>query len=266
MPWEPIVVNDGDAYDANSINSRLNGAVSWLNAMGGGGLRRGAFGHKHGWKSIRPSLAPLTVGYDGPDSIVYDRATFGNSMLYTTPGAPGGAATPADLTPPVGDRSIVGHPSCAGYGGPTAQIDFDSPGYEIGLVGPDLVGFILVLFNCQIVRVAEGTSPTDTVRIMNCIQFTLQNAPSTWNTKLASERFVSHSDHVLDRTNGLEEMQWDQSVMTVIKRSTVDAITDPTVRVQKIRAMISSQNIGTGSSFTIRRWNLTALPLHAKEG
>src|SRR5687768_6285136 len=195
MPWEPDLIEDGEAATAARINGVFTDASDYVNDLDRAGLRRHCFNHYHAYQVITEVPAD-DLTFEGDSGYhVYTIATFGASLTYAAFGQDGGSSSGADIGS--GDRVIVGHPSETGsYSGSGCVINLNSgTGYKVGMANGERCGAILCMFNCEIVKATRGDA-TD-FEIMFCLQYRL-NGAGTWFTIGESERFVSYTDHVLD--------------------------------------------------------------------
>lgn len=270
MTWNPTPLEDGDAATAASINDRLTGARDWINDLDGNAIRRGAFNRYHAGKLLpSATIAQLTASGDH-GYMVYDRATFGVSMNYTALGTNDGTETAASYT---GDRAIIGHPDAAAAGSPysggLAKLTMPLGGYRIGMDAGDRVCGILCRSNVQVRKMVRGAAGTN-MEVMVCWQFRL-NSAGTWWTIPETESFVSFTDHVISDTSAIELMDIDIPIANVLYPITVSAIaggssTDRVSHFRMMCSMVNSVAAGPASQLWIHRWNMSAIPFHAKLG
>jgi hypothetical protein len=255
MPWEPDFIEDGDAATAAQVNALLGGAETWVNDLGSGAMRRGAFNHFTSMSLVSLVSGPFTVVRDnGPH--LYSRATFGGSLDYTTFGANNGSDTTAVYT---GDRTLIGHPDSVGLGGNfPARLTFSDP-VKLGMDNGSRVGGLLLLCNVELERFAAGGA-TD-LELMVCLQFKC-TGNANWFTIDRTERFC----HIPTHVDSTERPYIDIPIVTVLTQVDLDAAGfDPsTDTVASVRAMLSLYGSTGTSTVTLNRWRLTGLPLHCE--
>lgn len=251
-------LEDGDALTAASMTAIFGDAKTTLDALDPRiSMRRGAVNHVQTGR-LFPEFGDAHTVKNDDENHTYDQATFLASITYSAYGTDGGSDTALNLN--TGDRAILGHPSCAGYAGDQAEIEFNSgTGWLVGETRADRVTGILVLLNANVHEVLRNGTDR---QIMVCIQIKLDSS-ATWWTVDETESFVSHSDHVNDAT-GAEDIDYDIPIATLIDDVVVDENGDPaTDRITGVRAMVSMRTAAAGTSFTMGRWNLTAIPIFA---
>lgn len=258
MAYEVDPLEDGDDLTAASVTDALGAAKTWVDALTPAqSMRRGAVNHVQTGKLFPTGGDALTAKND--DELQnYTFATFGASIAYNAYGADGGSDLGANLGS--GDRAIIGHPSCPGYTGEDAQLTLNGgTGWLIGETRADRVTGVLVLLNVDVDGVVQNAAARE---IMVCIQYKLSSS-ATWWTIEESESFISHTDHVDDPTS-TEDLSYDIPIATLIDDVVVDENGTPaTDRLVGIRAMVSCRTAVAGVSFTLQRWNLTAIPIFA---
>lgn len=264
MPWEPTPLEDGDTANAASINSRLQGAQTWLRDVTRTGVRRGAFNHFHAPIMFPgPNFTPYTARGDHGQHD-YEYVTFTTSLEYNAYGQDGGSDAAGNIGS--GDRALIGHESQTGaYNGPEALIELDDDGLRVGMANGDRCGAILCMFNCQIVRmISNDITPNTDLQSVFCLQFQL-NGAGTWYTIDDTESFESYADHIIDPGSG-EDCDLDVPIATLITKELVDAVGDSsTDYVTGVRAMVTLHSPIAGDSITLERWNLSVIPLHAQD-
>lgn len=267
MAWEPDFYDDGDAADAGGLNARLNDLRVWVNDLTRAGLRRGTFNRFHAAQVLKASVNPLSKAYSGNVDMVYNTTTFNPSMTFAAAGANGGSDTAGVF---VGDRSVVGHPSCPGYLGGKCELTFDGAGYRLGMTNGDRVAAILLMFNVQTLFINEGAPapappPGQVLRVFFCLQFK-SNAAADWRTIDRTERYYGHDAHAISRAAATEKLDFDTSIgCLLVPQDMTDEGFANTNFVTGVRAMVSLVDHGTDAVLTLRRFNLSAWPLHAKE-
>lgn len=263
MTWNPSLMVDGDAADSDSINTPLDLASTWLNAIDSTGFGPGMVGPEHA-ASINHAHDPRTVSSYGV-LIVYTQATFTSSIEYNAFNDDGGSATALDLGS--GDRAILGHPSCPGYtGGPCIL----AGGAKVGMDAGDDVGFYLVLLNAELVAVDTNGNAVTNMDVMVCLQALING---TWYTLPTTERFVSVDDHKKVVTADAENMTYDIPIATRITPYLVDGLEGEdahlTYAVIAVRAMVSLRDtigsLASGVSMTFHQFNMSLLPIRAAE-
>lgn len=267
MAWEPDYLEDGDDATAASVNTPLTAAQGWLGAITAPGLRRGAFNRYHAGCLLTPNSAGYTVKSDLSGVMTYTRVVFGASINYAAFGTDGGSATGGTLG--TGDRAIVGHPSnTGGYTGPTANITFPGLGIKVGVTNGSMCAGILLMFNAEIVNadINFGPSPIPVeASVVFCLQYKLSSS-ATWFTLDRSERFMNVFDHVTGSGSMTEVQDLDTPITSFLSETIVEADgTASTDYVTGVRAMVTSFSFFAGSSFTLNRFRLTAIPMLAQD-
>lgn len=257
--WNPEFPHDGETPGAISLNLIFSEARDFINDIDRNALRRGALNI-----DLAPPIFlgdhPVSVWHDGDASgaLVYDRATFGNSVVYTTHGANGGS----DSVPTLGsgDRSIIGHPSSNAFAAPACQVNINNgAGALLDNNGTDRVQAILIFMNVEVKNIRNDAGSPG---VMTCIQFRV-NGAGTWYTIGKTEHIANRNSHKIVENSAIEGMWYDLPTVTLLyAHNLTEKGLDPTTDlVSNIRGMTSINNPAAASILEINRYRLTAIPI-----
>ena len=266
-------LEEGVAFDANSLNTRLQTVTDGLNGLTEFSVQRGTFSDEHlspqgllAGEAFPASAAPGTTRYSRNIS-----GTHNYTVQYTTWGGNGTYPLLTD-----NDRTLITD------GAVDLEINFGANPVQLGMNNADKIAGFLILLNVHFLRASEilGQQVVDfgpELGAMTCIQYTADNV--NWFTFRKTERFqwnrtvrgegqgaaidpTQRGNMTADDQNDTYCNQ-DISTRTLILPSDLP---DPNLSIRGIRAATAVWEANPGAvspTISLRECNFTVIPLHA---
>jgi len=258
---------EGEAFDANSLNTRFRTVTDGLNGLVEFSTQRGTFSDQHltsdgliAGDSFPASGAAGTTRYsrntEDVSTVVLSYTTWGGNGTY-----PGVGDT---------DRQLITD------GTVDLQITFSSA-IQLGMGNPSKIAGLLVLLNVHFYRAftSEPATFSPEISLMTCIQYTTDNV--NWFTLKRTERIQrvrtvkgeGHDINTTQRGNMSTPDEDDTYVSQDIPTRTLilpEDLPDPNLSITAIRAATALWQPGGVPALTIgyiREANFTVMPLHA---
>jgi len=259
---EYVYLPEGEAFDADSLNTRFTTVLDGVNGLVAYSSQRGAFSDQH--------LASSIIADEEFPSLTQDIGDNSHSYttVYTTWGGNG-------VFPGVGDtdRELI-----TGGVGDRLEVILTNP-IQLGMHQTDLIAGVLVLLNVNFITAIAVDPELDQhpdLGAMICLQWTPDNV--NWFTFRKTERFqwgrtlaAEYSTTVPDlNTSGTMtgpdeddiRILQDISLRTLILPEDLDD--DQTIRgFRAATAVWSPFGVPANAVIQLREANLTLMPLHA---